>query len=210
MRALYIPIHVRNPQPRLVRQAVEIVRKGGLMVYPTDSCYALGCHIGDSEALGRLRQVRQVDERHHLTLVCRDLSELGQYALVDNAQYRLLRAATPGSYTFILRATRDVPKRLLNPKRKTIGLRVPDHPVVRALLDELGEPLLSSTLLLPGDERPLNDGDEIRERLDHVVDLILDGGSCGIEMTTVVDLTDPMPVIVRAGKGDTTVFGLAA
>jgi tRNA threonylcarbamoyl adenosine modification protein (Sua5/YciO/YrdC/YwlC family) len=210
MRALHIPIHVRNPQPRLVRQAVEIVRGGGLMVYPTDSCYALGCHIGDSNALGRLRQVRQVDERHHLTLVCRDLSELGQYALVDNAQYRLLRAATPGSYTFILRATRDVPKRLLNPKRKTIGLRVPDHPVVHALLDELGEPLLSSTLLLPGDERPLNDGDEIRERLDHAVDLILDGGSCGIEMTTVVDLTAGSPVIVRPGKGDTTVFGLAA
>ncbi len=208
--AQYFAMHVRNPQPRLIAKAVEIVREGGLMVYPTDSCYALGCQIGDKAAMERIRRIRQVDERHHLTLVCRDLSELGQYAVVDNSQYRMLRAATPGSYTFILRATREVPKRLLNPKRNTIGLRVPDHPVVNALLEEMHEPILSSTLILPGDGLPLNDGEEIRERLGQDVDVILDGGSCGIEMTTVVDLTSEMPSIVRQGRGSAAPFGVSA
>ena len=208
--AQYFSIHVENPQTRLIRRAVEIVRAGGLMVYPTDSCYALGCHIGDKTAMARIRRIRQVDDRHHLTLVCRDLSELGKYANVDNAQYRVLKAATPGSYTFILRATREVPKRLLYPKRNTIGLRVPDHAVVRALLEEMGEPILSSTLILPGDELPLNDGEEIRQRLERDVDLVLDGGSCGLEMTTVIDLTDAVPTIVRHGKGSEAPFGVAA
>ena len=208
--AQYFAMHVRNPQPRLIAKAVEIVRDGGLMVYPTDSCYALGCQIGDKTAMERIRRIRQVDERHHLTLVCRDLSELGQYAVVDNSQYRMLRAATPGSYTFILKATREVPKRLLNPKRNTIGLRVPDHPVVNALLEEMHAPILSSTLILPGDGLPLNDGEEIRERLGQDVDVILDGGSCGIEMTTVVDLTSEMPSIVRQGRGSAAPFGVSA
>ena len=207
--AQYFFIHVNNPQPRLIRRAVEIVRDGGVMVYPTDSCYALGCHIGDKTAMERIRRIRRVDEHHHLTLVCRDLSELGQYAVVDNSQYRSLKAATPGSYTFILKATREVPKRLLNPRRKTIGLRVPDHAVVRALLEEMREPILSSTLILPGDETPLNDGEEIRGRLEHDVDLILDGGPCGVEATTVVDLTEQAPVIVRQGKGSAEPFGVS-
>lgn len=208
--AQYFAMHVSNPQPRLIAKAVEIVRDGGLMVYPTDSCYALGCQLGDKTAMERIRRIRQVDERHHLTLVCRDLSELGQYAVVDNSQYRMLRAATPGRYTFILKATREVPKRLLNPKRNTIGLRVPDHPVVNALLEEMHEPILSSTLILPGDGLPLNDGEEIRERLGQDVDVILDGGSCGIEMTTVVDLTSEMPSIVRQGRGSAAPFGVSA
>ena len=207
--AQYIAVHPEDPQPRLIRRAVEIVRNGGLMVYPTDSCYALGCHLGDKGAMERIRRIRQVDERHHFTLVCRDLSELGQYASVDNIQYRSLKRSTPGSYTFILKASREVPKRLLNPKRKTIGLRVPDHNVVRALLEETGEPILSSTLILPEDERPLNDMDEIRDRLKNDVELILDGGSCGVDMTTVVDLTGDMPVIVRQGKGSIAVFGVS-
>jgi tRNA threonylcarbamoyl adenosine modification protein (Sua5/YciO/YrdC/YwlC family) len=208
--AQYFAMHIRNPQPRAIAKAVEIVRDGGLMVYPTDSCYALGCQLGDKAPMERIRRIRQVDERHHLTLVCRDLSELGQYAVVDNSQYRMLRAATPGSYTFILKATREVPKRLLDPKRNTIGLRVPDHPVVNALLEAMHEPILSSTLILPGDEVPLNDGEEIRERLNEVVDVILDGGSCGIEMTTVVDLTSEMPSIVRQGRGSSALFGVSA
>lgn len=193
----------------MISKAVEIVRDGGLMVYPTDSCYALGCQIGDKSAMERIRRIRQIDARHHLTLMCRDLSELGQYAMVDNAQYRMLRAATPGSYTFILKATREVPKRLLNPKRNTIGLRVPDHPVVNALLEEMQEPILSSTLILPGDGQPLNDGEEIRDRLGHEVDVILDGGSCGIEMTTVMDLTNDAPTVVRQGKGSLAPFGVS-
>ena len=208
--AQYFEVHPENPQQRFIRSAVDIVRKGGLMVYPTDSCYALGCHIGDKAAMERVRRIRQVDEHHHFTLICRDLSELGQYAIVDNIQYRSLKASTPGSYTFILKASREVPKRLLNPKRKTIGVRVPDHNVVRALLEEMGEPLLSSTLMLPGDELPLNDMDDIRVRLDHDVDVILDGGPCGVEMTTVVDLTGDMPVVVRRGKGSTAPFGVLA
>lgn len=207
--AQHIAVHPEDPQLRLIRRAVEIVRDGGLMVYPTDSCYALGCHLGDKGAMERIRRIRQVDERHHFTLVCRDLSELGQYAVVDNIQYRSLKKSTPGSYTFILKASREVPKRLLNPKRNTIGVRVPDHNVVRALLEEMGEPILSSTLILPGDERPLNDMDEIRDRLQNDVEVILDGGSCGVDMTTVVDLTGDMPVIVRQGKGSIAVFGLS-
>lgn len=206
--AQFFSIHPENPQPRLIRRAADIVRVGGVIVYPTDSCYALGCHLGDKEAVGRMRAIRQVDARHHFALVCRDLSEIATYAKVDNRQFRLLKAATPGSYAFILQATREVPKRLQHPSRRTIGLRVPDHAVVRALLAELGEPLLSTTLLLPGDETPLNDMDEIRARLEHRVDLILDGGSCGIEPTTVVNLTGEAPVITRLGKGSATPFGL--
>lgn len=204
----FFAIHPVNPQARLIKRAAEIIRAGGIIVYPTDSCYALGCHIGDKAAMERIRTIRGIDTRHHLTLVCRDLSELATYARVDNQQFRLLRAATPGSYVFILEATRELPKRLQHPKRRTIGLRIPDHPVVNALLAELGEPLLSSTLLLPGDEHPQTDAQEIRERLERQVDLILDGGSCGIEPTTVVDLTGPTPALIRAGKGSFAPLGL--
>lgn len=204
--AQYFEIHPDNPQLRLIRSAVEIIRKGVVIVYPTDSCYALGCHIGDKAAMERIRRIRDVDERHHFTLVCRDLSELGKFARVDNLQYRLIRQHTPGSYTFILQATGDVPKRLLNPKRSTIGVRVPQNPVAHALLAELNEPLLSSTLIMPGDDAPLNDTHKMRERLEHDVDLILDGGSCGTDMTTVIDLTHALPVLVRHGKGDITSF----
>jgi tRNA threonylcarbamoyl adenosine modification protein (Sua5/YciO/YrdC/YwlC family) len=199
--AQFISIHPTHPQARLAKQAAEIVRKGGLIAYPTDSSYALGCHLGDADALARLRRVRGVDEKHHLTLMCRDLSELGTYAIVDNRQYRMLRSATPGSYTFILRATREVPRRLLHPKRRTIGLRVPPHPVAQALLAALGEPMLSATLTLPGAQAPLADAEEIRAELESQLDLILDGGHCGNEPTTVVDLSDDEPVVVRVGKG---------
>jgi tRNA threonylcarbamoyl adenosine modification protein (Sua5/YciO/YrdC/YwlC family) len=199
-------VHPDNPQQRLIRQAAEIVRAGGVIVYPTDSCCALGCRIGDKTAMERIRAIRGVDERHHLTLVCRDLAEIGQYAKIDNAQFRLLKATTPGSYTFILQATKEVPKRLLHPSRRTIGLRVPDHTVAQALLAELGEPLLSSTLVLPGDELPLNDPEEIRERLERRIELVIDGGPCGIVPTTVVDLTGDAPVIARVGKGSTAPF----
>jgi tRNA threonylcarbamoyl adenosine modification protein (Sua5/YciO/YrdC/YwlC family) len=208
--AQYFLVHPDNPQRRLIAQAAEIVRRGGLIVYPTDSCYALGCQIGDKAAQERIRAIRQVDERHHFTLVCRDLSEIAHYARVDNAAYRLLRATTPGSYTFILRASAEVPRRLQNPKRRTIGLRIPEHRVAQALLDELGEPLLSSTLILPGDELPLNDAEEVRARLEHQVDLVMDAGSCGVQMTTVVDLTGDVPEIVRLGKGRVEPFGLTA
>lgn len=204
----FFSIHPDNPQPRLIRGAAEIIRAGGVVVYPTDSCYALGCHIGDKTAMERIRRIRAVDERHHLTLVCRDLSELALYAKVDNRQFRMLKAATPGSYVFILEATRELPKRLQHPRRRTIGLRIPDHPVVNALLAELGEPILSSTLLLPGQELPLTDASEIRAVLERQVDLVLDGGSCGIEASTVVDLTGLEPVVTRAGKGSLAPFGL--
>ena len=206
--AQFFSIHPGNPQPRLIRRAVEIVRAGGVIVYPTDSCYALGCRLGDKAAMERMRAIRQVGERHPFALVCRDLAELAVYARVDNRQFRLLKRATPGSYTFILKATREVPKRLLHPSRKTIGLRVPDHRVVHALLAELGEPLLSSTLLLPEDKQPLNDAREIRDRLEHEVDLVLDSGSCGLTPTTVVDLTGEDPVITRQGRGVLAPFGL--
>lgn len=206
--AQFFSIHTDTPNIRLIRQAVAIVCSGGIIVYPTDSCYALGCHIGDKDAMTRIRTIRQVDERHHFTLVCRNLAEIATYAKVDNSQYRLLKATTPGSYTFILQATREVPRRLQHPKRSTIGLRIPDHPVVQALLEELDEPLLSSTLILPGDEFPLNDAEEIRERLEHQVELVMDAGSCGIDMTTVIDLTTDVPALVRQGKGDLEPFGI--
>jgi tRNA threonylcarbamoyl adenosine modification protein (Sua5/YciO/YrdC/YwlC family) len=208
--AQYFIIHPQNPQARLLQQAAQIVRDGGLIVYPTDSCYALGCQLGEKATQERMRALRGVGPAHHFTLVCRDLSEISRYARVDNRQYRLLKAATPGSYTFILEATREVPRRLQTPKRNTIGLRVPDHTVVQGLLAELDEPLLSSTLILPGDELPLNDGAEIRERLEHQVELVLDGGSCGVEMTTVVDLTAELPAVVRVGKGSLELFGVLA
>jgi tRNA threonylcarbamoyl adenosine modification protein (Sua5/YciO/YrdC/YwlC family) len=190
----------------LIRQAAEMVRAGNVIVYPTDSCYALGCQIGDKAAMERMRAIRRVDARHHFALVCRDLAEISQYAKLDNSQFRLIKAATPGSYTFILQATREVPKRLLHPSRRTVGLRVPAHEVAQALLAELREPLLSSTLLLPGEEAPLNDAEEIRARLEHEIDLVIDAGSCGITPTTVVDLTGPEPVITRVGKGSTAAF----
>ena len=204
--AQFFSIHPDNPQPRLIRQAAEIVRSGGIIVYPTDSFYALGCRVGDKTAVERIRAIRQVGPRHHFALVCRDLAEIAAYAKVDNQQFRLLKASTPGSYTFILEATREVPRRLQHPRRKTIGLRVPDHKVVRALLAELGEPLLSSTLLLPGEEEPLNDAYDIRQRLEHLVDLVIDGGPCGIEPTTVVNLTGEVPAITRPGKGSVAPF----
>jgi tRNA threonylcarbamoyl adenosine modification protein (Sua5/YciO/YrdC/YwlC family) len=206
--AQFFSIHTDTPHLRLIKQAVAIVRSGGIIVYPTDSCYALGCHLGDKEAMTRIRAIREVDERHHFTLVCRNLAEIATYAKVDNSQYRLLKATTPGSYTFILQATREVPRRMQHPKRNTIGLRIPDHPVVLALLEELGEPLLSSTLILPGDELPLNDAEEIRERLEHQVELVMDAGSCGIDMTTVIDLTTAVPELIRPGKGSLEPFGI--
>ena len=205
----FFTLHRTHPEIRLIKRAVDIVRKGGLIAYPTDSCYALGCHIGDKAAMERIRRVRGVDERHHFTLVCRDLSDIGTFAKVNNAQYRLLKAHTPGTYTFILDATRELPRRLAHPKRATVGVRVPEHPVTQALLTELNEPLLSSTLMLPGDENPLNDAEAIRGRLEHEVDLILDGGACGIEPTTVIDLSGPEPILIRRGKGEVTSMGFA-
>jgi tRNA threonylcarbamoyl adenosine modification protein (Sua5/YciO/YrdC/YwlC family) len=207
--AQFFTIHAENPQLRLIRQAAAIVREGGVIVYPTDSCYALGCHLGDKAATQRIRCIRGIDERRHLTLVCRSLAEVAEYARVDNSQYRLLKAATPGSYAFIMQATRLVPRRLQHPKRNTIGVRVPDHRVVQALLDELGEPLLSSTLIMAGETQPLNDPQEIRERLEHAVDLVMDAGPCGLEPTTVVDLTGDVPTVTRTGKGPIGVFGVA-
>ena len=201
-------LHQTHPQARLIRQATDIVRQGGLIAYPTDSCYALGCHIGDKDAMDRLRRVRGIDDKRHLTLMCRDLSEISTYALVDNVQYRLLKQATPGSYTFILRATREVPRRLLHPRRKTIGVRVPLHVVTHALLAELGEPMLSATLQLPGDETPMSEAHEIRARLEHQLDLIIDAGHCGIEPTTVVDLTGDAPVVLREGAGPLEALGM--
>ena len=208
--AQFFSMHPTHPQARLLRQAADIVRKGGLIAYPTDSCYALGCHIGDKDAMDRLRHTRGIDDKRHLTLMCRDLSEIAAYAIVDNVQYRLLKAATPGSYTFILRATREVPRRLMHPRRKTIGVRVPQHPVAHALLAELGEPMLSATLQLPGDEAPISEGGDIRARLEHQLDLILDAGHCGIVPSTVLDLTGDAPVVLREGGGSLEALGLAA
>ena len=204
--ARYLSIHPEDPQPRMLAQAAEILRDGGVIAVPTDSCYALGCGLGDKDAVERIRRIRGVDDRHHLTLMCRDLSEIAQFARVDNAQYRLLKATTPGSYTFILEGTKELPRRVLHPKRKTIGLRIPAHPVAQALLAELEGPLLTSTLILPGDEAPLTEGWEIQDRLDDHLELILDGGYCGTEPTTVVDLTAMPPSLVRAGRGDLTPF----
>ena len=207
--AQFFSIHPDNPQPRLIKQAAEMIRNGAVIVYPTDSGYALGCHLDDKDAVARIRQIRGVDDKHHMTLVCRDLSELAKYARVDNTQFRLLKNNTPGSYTFILDATREVPRRLQHPKRSTVGLRIPDHPVALALLEELGEPLLSSTLILPDAHQPLTDVDEIRERLERLVDLVIEGGMVGVEPTTVIDLTGDAPVLLRRGKGDTAPFGIA-
>ncbi len=207
--AQFFSVHPEQPQPRLIHQAAEILRAGGIVAFPTDAAYSLGCHVGDADAVARIRAIREVDERHHFTLMCRDLSEIANYARVDNAQFRLLKATTPGSYTFILEGTKELPRRILHPKRKTIGLRVPAHPLPLALLEELNEPMLTSTLMLPGDDLPLNDPEEIRERLEKRIDLVIEAGACGLEMTTVVDLTGPSPVLVRAGGGSLEPLGLA-
>jgi tRNA threonylcarbamoyl adenosine modification protein (Sua5/YciO/YrdC/YwlC family) len=201
-------LHPDNPQLRLVRLAAEILRAGGVIAYPTDSCYALGCHLGDKAALERIRRIRGADKHHHFTLVCRDLTEIARYAKVDTWQFRLLKSCTPGPYTFLLEATREVPRRLQHEKRRTIGIRVPDHEVPRMLLAELGEPIMSSTLLLPGDGLALNDADDIEQRLGPQLDAILDGGACGLEPTTVVDLASRPPVIARQGRGSLEPFGL--
>jgi tRNA threonylcarbamoyl adenosine modification protein (Sua5/YciO/YrdC/YwlC family) len=206
MTSRFLQVHPRDPQLRLIRQAVDIIRNGGVVVYPTDSCYALGCHIGDKAAMERIQRIRQTDKHHHFTLVCRDLSEIARYARVNNQQYRLLRSLTPGPYTFLLEATRETPKRLQNPKRRAIGIRVPDHPVPQCILEELAEPIMSSTLLLPGDGMPMTDGHEIQQRLSHLVDAVIDGGNCGVEPSTVIDLGGTVPVVVRKGKGDVSAF----
>jgi tRNA threonylcarbamoyl adenosine modification protein (Sua5/YciO/YrdC/YwlC family) len=197
----YFELHPQNPQPRLIRQAAQILRNGGLIAYPTDSCYALGCHIGDAAALERIRRLRDADRHHHYTLVCADLAEIARYARVETWQFRLLKAATPGPFTFLLPATRKTPRRLQHAQRRTIGIRIPDHPVPHLLLAELGEPIMSSTLLLPGESAPLTNGREIRTRLEHQIDAVLDSGNCGLEPTTVVDLAVSPPVILRQGRG---------
>lgn len=207
--AQYFAIHPTHPQLRLVAQAARIVRAGGVIGYPTDSCYALGCHLGDKQAVERLRRIRDVDERHHLTLVCKDLAQVALFARVDNARYRLMKQLVPGSYTFILEATRQIPRRVLHVRRKTIGVRIPEHAVVRALLEELGEPLLSTTAILPGDELPVSDAQDLRARLEHQVDLVLDAGSCGIVPTTIIDLTATQPLLIRAGLGPTDAAALS-
>ena len=204
----FFQIHPENPQARLIKQAAQIIHSGGIVALPTDSCYALVCHLDDKAAVEKLRRIRGIDEKHHLTLLCRDLSEIGSYARVDNKQFRWLKAATPGPYTVILEATREVPRRLSHPSRKTIGLRVPENAIAHALLEELGQPLLGTTLIMAGEEDALNDADSIRERLEKLVDLIIDGGACAMEPTTVIDLTGPEPVLVRQGRGDPAVFGL--
>ena len=204
----FFQIHPENPQLRLIKQAAQIIQSGGVVALPTDSCYALVCQLDDKGAVERLRRIRGVDEKHHLTLLCRDLSELGVYARVDNRQFRLLKAGTPGAYTFILEATKEVPRRLSHPSRKTIGLRVPQHRIVQSLLEELGQPLLGATLTLPGDEDSLTDADTIRERLEKLVDLIIDGGVCAHGPSTVIDLTGDEPEVVRLGRGDPAVLGL--
>ena len=204
--AQYFVVHPTHPQRRLIRQAADIVRSGGLIAYPTDSCYALGCERANARGAERLRRVRGIDERHHLTLMCRDIREIARYAIVDDAQFKLLKSVTPGSYTFILRARREVPRRLT--RRKTIGVRVPGHAVAHALLSELDEPMLSTTLLLPGDETPLSDAAEIRARLERQLDLIVDGGACGTEPSTIIDLTEELPRVLRAGKGSLAPFAV--
>jgi tRNA threonylcarbamoyl adenosine modification protein (Sua5/YciO/YrdC/YwlC family) len=204
--ARYLDVHPDNPQPRLISQAVAIVRSGGLIAYPTDSCYALGAQLGNKDALDRIRTIRQLDDKHHFTLVCKDFAQLGQLVQIDNDVFRSIKAVTPGSYTFILPATKEVPRRLLHPKKKTVGVRIPDHRVVQDLLAELGEPLLSSTLLLPDEEEPLTQGWEIKERLEHVVDAVIDSGDSGAEPTTVIDFSSGVAEIVRRGMGDPSRF----
>ncbi|OUS23050.1 threonylcarbamoyl-AMP synthase ['Osedax' symbiont bacterium Rs2_46_30_T18] len=199
-------IHPDNPQKRLIQQAVEIIRKGGLVIYPTDCAYAIGCHLGDKTAVDRIKRIRKLDDKHNFTLVCRDLSELGTYAKVNNQQYRILKNHTPGAYTFILRATTEVPRRLLHPKRKTIGLRIPDSNIALDLMRELAEPIMSTSLILPGDSDPLTDPYEIRDILQHQVDLVIDGGYCGMEATSVINLVEDVPEIIRVGAGDTSHF----
>lgn len=205
--AQYFEIHPENPQMRLITEAVKILQTGGVMIYPTDSCYAIACQIGNKEALQRIRRIRNLDENHHMTLMCKDLSEISTYARVSNPAFRLMKALTPGPYTFLLLATRDVPRRLQHRKRKTIGLRVPDHPIILALLRELQQPLLSTSLIMPGEEFALNDPEEINELLGNRVDLIIDGGVCGLEPTTVVDLIEDQAEVIRYGKGDVSPLG---
>ena len=204
--ARYFDVHPDNPQPRSIGQVVDILRADGLIAYPTDSCFALGCQLGNRDGLDRIRQIRHLDERHHFTLVCSDFAQLGQFIQVNNAVFRLVKACTPGGYTFILPASPEVPRRLLHPKKKTVGVRLPRHAVVQALLAALGEPLISSTLLMPGEVEPMTQGWEIKERLDHVVDAVIDSGECGTEPTTVIDLSGPEPEILRHGAGDTSRF----
>ena len=205
--AQFFSVHPTHPQGRLIRRAADIVRADGVIAYPTDSCYALGC-LAQSKSVERVRRIRGLDERHHLTLMCRDLSEIAKYAMVDDVRFRLIKRATPGSYTFILRARREVPRRVVHPRRKTIGARVPGHAVAHALLAELGEPMLSATLLLPGDAQPLSDAQEIRSRLEHQIDLVIDAGSCGVEPSTVIDLTGDAPLVLRVGTGSLAPFAV--
>ncbi|MFF9024564.1 L-threonylcarbamoyladenylate synthase [Streptomyces eurythermus] len=204
--AKYFDVHPDNPQPRSIAQIADAVRSEALIAYPTDSCYALGCRLGSRDGMDRIRAIRRLDDRHHFTLMCRDFAQLGQFVRVDNDVFRAVKGATPGSYTFILPATREVPRKLLHPRKKTVGVRIPDHVVTQALLAELGEPLLSSTLLLPDEAEPLTQGWEIKDRLDHVVDAVVDSGDCGTEPTTVVDFSGGEPEIVRRGAGDTSRF----
>lgn len=202
----FFQIHAETPQLRLVRQAIEILRQGGLIVYPTDSAYALGCLVGDKKALDRIRQIRQLDKHHNFTLVCRDFSQMATYARVDNAMFRLIKTHTPGPYTFVLEATKEVPRRLQHPKRKTIGFRIPDNAIALALLEELGEPLMSTTLIMPGEDYPMSDPYDIRQVLEHHVDLVIDGGYCGLNATTVLDLSGDAPQLIRQGDGDSAPF----
>jgi len=202
----FFSIHPDNPQARLVNQAVDILNKGGVIIYPTDSAYALGCHLGDKKAMERIQQIRRLDQKHNFTLVCSDLSEIGTYAKLGNSMFRFIKSHTPGAYTFILNATTEVPRRLMHPKRRTIGIRVPDNKIALAISQALGEPIMSTSLILPGDELPLTDPYDIRDQLEHAVDLVIDGGFCGMEATTVVDLTDDDVVVVREGAGPTDVF----
>lgn len=202
----FFQIHPENPQKRLIQQAVEILNKGGLVVYPTDCAYAIGCHLGDKIAVDRIKKIRKLDDKHNFTLVCRDLSEVGIYAKVNNQQYRLLRNSTPGTYTFILRATSEVPRRLLHAKRKTIGLRIPDSNIALAIMEELGEPIMSTSLILPNETEPLTDPYDIRQILQHQVDLVIDGGYCGMEATSVINLVEDVPEILREGAGDISIF----
>ena len=204
--AKYFDVHPDNPQPRVLAQVVDLIRRDGLIAYPTDSCFALGCRLGNKDGIDRIREIRRLDSGHHFTLVCRDFAQLGQFVKVNNARYRAIKAATPGGYTFILPATKEVPRRLLHPRKKTVGVRIPDHVVAQALLTELGEPLLSSTLLLPGEAEPMTQGWEIKERLDHAVDAVLDSGECGTTPTTVIDLSADEPEILREGAGDPVRF----